>query len=117
MSNFGIFLILVLQKKIPIFLIKNIYEDHFEANIIYQKLISIIDSEESKKLNILPLFNFIKNIFHKNIKNPTIIPYICKNHKIFRIYYINHYVKIIKYFILMDIDHSFTASILMAIYH
>jgi hypothetical protein len=117
MSNFGILLIFVLRKKIPINLIQNIYEDHFEADLIYQKFLRIIDSKSSKELNMLPLFNFIRIIFHKNKKNLTIIPYICKNHQIFRIYYIDHYVKIVKHFYKMDIDNSFVACILMSIYH
>ena len=117
MYNFGILLILFLQKKIPLVLIKNIYKDHFEPNIIYQKMLSVINSEESKKLNIIHLFNFVKIIFQKNINNPTIIPYIYKNHKIFRTYYIEHYIKRVKIFIKMDIDNSFAACILMSLYH
>jgi hypothetical protein len=62
MPNFGVLLILALQKKIPIFLIEYIYKDFLEADFIYQKFINILECEKSQKLNIQPLFNFIKII-------------------------------------------------------
>jgi len=117
MSNFKILLILVLQKKIPIDLIKNIYEDYFEPDIIYQDYLHIINSIEAMKLDINPLVNFNKIIFQKNVNNPIIISYICKNHEKFRTYYKDHYIEIVKHFIKMDIEHSFATCILMSLYH
>jgi len=110
-------LILALQKKIPIFLIEYIYKDFLEADFIYQKFINVLECEQSQKLNIQPLFYFIKIIFHKNTNNSTIIPYICKSNDTFNIYYRDHYIDIVKHFIHMDTEHLFTACILMASYH
>jgi len=115
--NFKVILVWVLQKKLPIDLIKYIYEEFFEANFAYQQLITAIHCEDSCKLNMIPLFNCIQKIFTKNTNNLTIIPYICKNHKIFNKYYIDQYIKNIKHFRKMDIDHSFVTCILMALYH
>jgi hypothetical protein len=117
MQNFGILLILVLGKKMPINLIQNIYEEHFEANFVYKKFLHIVNSKKSMRLNIEPLFNFVKIIFYKNRKNSIIVPYICKNHEIFNTYYRDHYVKIVKHFIKMETDCSFAACILMDLYH
>jgi hypothetical protein len=117
MSNLKEILMLTLQKKIPIYLIKYIYEEFFEADIVYKQLINVIDCKDSQKLKTDPLFKFTQIIFHKNKKNSTIIPYICKNHEIFAIYYKDHYIDIIKHFIKMDTDHSFVACILMSLYH
>ena len=115
--NFKVMLVCVLQKKLPMSLIKYIYEEFFEANFAYKQLITAIHCEDSNKLNMIPLFNCIQNIFCKNANNLTIIPYMCKNHKLFNAYYIDHYIKNIKHFRKMDIDHSFVACILMALYH
>jgi hypothetical protein len=117
MSNFKIILTLVLRDKLPMELIKYIYEEFFEANFAYQQLITAINCEESQKLNFIPLFNCTQRIFYRNRNNLTIIPYICKNNKIFNTFYIDHYIKHIKHFKKMNIDHSFIACILMSLYH
>ena len=117
MSNLKAILVLALQKKIPIDLIKYIYEEFFEANIVYQQFINALECEKSQRLNIETLFNNIKIIFHKNQKNSMIIPYICKNNEIFNTYYIAHYIKNIKHFRRLNLDNSFALCILMTLYH
>ena len=117
MSNQKIILVIILQKKIPMALIKYIYEEFFEANIVYQQFINALECEKSQRLNIESLFNNIKIIFHKNKKNSMIIPYICKNNEIFNEYYIAHYINNIKHFKHLYIDKSFALCILMTLYH
>jgi hypothetical protein len=117
MSNLKTTLVLILQKKIPMALIKYIYEEFFDAYIVYQQFINALECKQSQSLNIEKLFNNIKIIFHKNTKNPIIIKYICKNHEIFNEYYIDHYIKNKKHFKNLYIDKSFTLCILMRLYH
>jgi hypothetical protein len=117
MSNLKIIMVLILQKKIPMVLIKYIYEEFFDAYILYQQFINALECKKSQSLNTETLFNNIKIIFHKNTKNPIIIPYICKNHEIFNEYYIDHYINNIKRFKKLNIDKSFVLCILMKLYH
>ena len=117
MPNLKAILVLTLQKKIPIDLIKYIYEEFFEANIVYQQFINALECKKSQRLDIESLLNNIKIIFHKNKKKSMIIPYICKNNEIFNTYYIDHYINNIKHFRQLNLDNSFALCILMALYH
>ena len=92
-----------------------IYKDHFSNESKYKKLQSILDSDESSRLDYIPLYEHLKN---ENILSDSYyVNYLQNKNKIFNTIFKHHYVDKKKYFVKLGKLESFSLSWLMYLYH
>jgi hypothetical protein len=106
--------IITLINKLPEEIVKKIYIEYVEPDLIYTKLLAIIKSTESQKLNYLQLNGFIKIV----LSNGIVTNFLIKNDKIFNQIYVSHIVNNKKLFMnLPDNVSSMCLNWLMYLYH
>lgn len=100
---------------------KSIYNDYIKPDMIIIELNKILKSEESKKLNHIPLYLFLSNVVFKNdvvFNNEIVIKNLLSNDKIFKIVYEQHIIKKENTFVnFKDSINSMALSWLMYLYH
>lgn len=101
-------------RNLPLDIIKKIYKEYIKPDLIYTRLLKILDSFESKQLNNTQLNSFIKIV----LSNDIILKYLIKNNKIFNQIYNSHIIEGNKTFKLLP-DHLSSMSLcwLMYLYH
>ena len=102
-----------LINSLPDDVMRHIYEEYFVGIDTCNKYLKLLESKESHNLNYLPLVEPTRRL----LEHPCAIEYLCGKHKVFKKMYTEHYIKHNKWFLLMDMLHSFIASILMYLYH
>ena len=102
-----------LINSLPDDVMRHIYEEYFVGIDTCNKYLELLKSDESHSLNYIPLVEPTRRL----LEHPCAIEYLCSKHTIFKRMYIEHYIKNNKWFLLMDMLHSFIVSILMHLYH
>jgi hypothetical protein len=102
-----------LINSLPDDVMRHIYEEYFVGIDTCNKYLKLLESDESHNLNYLPLLEPTRRL----LEHPCAVEYLCSKHKVFKIMYVKHYINHNKSFLLMDMPHSFIASILMYLYH
>jgi len=98
---------------LPDDVMRHIYEEYFVGIDTCNKYLKLLESDESHNLNYLPLVEPTRRL----LKHPCAVEYLCSKHKVFKYVYTEHFIKKNKSFLLMDMLHSFIASVLMHLYH
>ena len=92
-----------------------IYYENVRPDLILTELNQILKSEESQKLNLEPLYFYLKNIV---LKNQIVVENLISNDEIFKIIYDKHITKEEKSFVLIeDPIESMALAWLMYLYH
>ena len=101
--------------KLPKELVKMIYIDYIKPELICRELNIILESTESRQLDITPLDNFLrKHVLHNSI----VIKYLIKNNNIFQHIYQTHIINNEKIFELFpDLISSLTMCWIMSLHH
>ena len=92
---------------------RKIYKEYFEPTILYDKYIFILYSEPSTCLQTAELKNFLPTILAKK----DTLHYILFQCDVFRETYNNHKINKKKTFRLMSNGESFSAEILICLFH
>jgi hypothetical protein len=98
---------------LPDDVMRHIYEEYFVGIDTCNKYLKLIESDESHNLQYKHLVEPTRML----LEHPCAIEYLCSKHAVFKQMYIKHYMQHNKSFLLMDMLHSFIASILMYLYH
>jgi hypothetical protein len=110
-------LILFLRIRLPSDIKRQIYDDHFRPNIIYDKkyfiLLRHVESDECHRLRQ----HHLKDIIATFIENHEFIAYVSIKNELFARIYHDHYVLNKTTFVLMDKLESMAMSWLMHLYH
>ena len=102
-----------LINSLPDDVMRHIYEEYFVGIDTCNKYLELLKSDDSHNLEYAHLVEPTRRL----LAHPCAVEYLCSKHKIFKKMYIEHYIKNNKAFLLMDMLHSFIASILMYLYH
>jgi hypothetical protein len=101
--------------KLPSDLINKIYTDYVKPELICRELNIILDSTESRDLNIEPLENFLRTHI---LPNSIVIKYLIKNDKIFPDIYKTHIINREQTLVLFpDLVSSLAGCWIMYLYH
>ena len=108
--------ILVLEEiiaRLPEDLVQYIYKNYVEVDLFYNTVKSVIESEDSTRLNNTELSKLIPIILAK----PAYIEYCCRKIAYFGHVYKTQKIRGHKDFIYMTRGQSFAQSLLMYLYH
>ena len=102
-----------LINSLPDDVMRHIYEEYFVGIDTCNKYLKLLESDESRRLK----YEHLTEPTRQLLQHPCAVEYLCKKHEIFKKMYTKHYIQHNKSFVLMDMLHSFIASILMHLYH
>lgn len=98
---------------LPDDVMRHIYEEYFVGIDACNKYLELLKSDKSHNLEYAHLVEPTRRL----LAHPCAVEYLCSKHKVFKKMYVKHYIQHNKSFLLMDMLHSFIASILMYLYH
>lgn len=98
---------------LPDDVMRHIYEQYFVGIDTCNKYLELLKCKDSQNLKYEHLLEPTRRL----LTHPCAVEYLCSKHAGFKQMYITHYIKNNKLFLLMDMLHSFIASILMYLYH
>ena len=102
-----------LINSLPDDVMRHIYEQYFVGIDTCNKYLELLEGSDSRNLK----FEHLVEPTRRLLEHPCAVEYLCSKHSVFKKMYIEHYINHHKAFLLMDMLHSFIASILMWLYH
>jgi hypothetical protein len=101
-------------RNLPIQIVKLIWSEYVKPELIYLQFNNILKSKNSKSLDYHQLSNYLNIV----LNNQIVLEYLIKNNGAFRKFYIEHFIKNKKHFVLIpDKTSSMALCLLMCLHH